>query len=162
MTRPSNAYDSNGPNPVRPYGLPVTEGLGVPHPDAEGITEELIRAVVVEFYRRARREAVLGPVFEVYIQEWDTHLDRMTDFWSAALLRTGRYSGRPVERHRGIDNLRDEHFRHWIVLFEETVRDLCAPREAEAFLVRAQRMKEGMVKVLGLEQQEAALPSIAT
>ena len=31
------------------------------------------------------------------------HLARMTDFWSAALLRTGRYSGRPVERHRSIE-----------------------------------------------------------
>jgi hemoglobin len=137
------------PSP-RSYGLPVTEGVGVPHADAEGITEELIRDVVVEFYRRARRDGRLGPVFELHVHDWEAHLARMTDFWSAALLRTGRYSGRPVERHRSIDGLSDGHFGRWVELFEATVRDLCSPREADAFLVRARRMRDGMTKVLGL------------
>ncbi len=79
-----------------------------------------------------------------------SHLARMTDFWSAALLRTGRYFGRPVERHRVIVDLSAEHFGRWIELFEDTVHDLCPPRNTEAFLVRAQRMRDGMTKVLGL------------
>ena len=133
------------------YGLPVTEGIGIPHADAEGITEELIRDVVVEFYRRARRDDRLGPVFEAHVEDWDGHLARMTDFWSAALLRTGRYSGRPVERHRAIAGLSRGHFDRWIELFEATVRDLCPPGEAEAFLVRARRMRDAMTKVLGLD-----------
>jgi hemoglobin len=137
--------------PTRRYGLETTEGLGVPHADAEGVSEDRIRAVVVEFYRRARRDDRLGPVFEVHIGEWGAHLARMTDFWSAALLRTGRYSGRPVERHREIDGLNAGHFDRWVELFEETVRDLCPAREAEAFLVRARRMRDGMTKVLGLD-----------
>ena len=37
---------------MRRYGLPVTEGAGIPHPDAEGITEEVIHDVVVEFYQK--------------------------------------------------------------------------------------------------------------
>jgi hemoglobin len=135
---------------ARPYRLPITEGLGVPHADAEGITEDLIGAVVVEFYRRARRDEQLGPVFETHVESWDEHLARMTDFWSAALLRSGRYAGRPVERHRTIVGLAASHFDRWITLFEETVRDLCPPRGAEAFLVRALRMREGMTRVLGL------------
>lgn len=135
---------------ARSYGLPITEGAGIPYPDAEGISEELIRSVVVEFYRRARRDPSLGPVFESYVQSWDVHLDRMTDFWSAALLRTGRYSGRPVEQHRAIDNLSSAHFSRWLDLFDATVHDLCSPPEAEAFLIRARRMREGMVKVLRL------------
>lgn len=132
-------------------GLPVTEAVGVPHEDAGGITEEQIRAVVDEFYLRARRDPSLGPVFEAHVQSWDVHLARMVDFWSAALLRTGRYSGRPVETHRAIEELAAGHFDRWVALFEETVRDLCAPREAEAFLVRARRMREAMKKVLGLD-----------
>ena len=123
-------------NSTRSYGsLAVTEDIGVPHADAEGITEDLIRAVVVEFYRRAHQDDRLGPVFEAHVHEWETHLARMTDFWSAALLRTGRYSGRPVEQHRSIDGLGDGHFGRWVELFEATVRDLCSPRQAEAFLV---------------------------
>jgi hemoglobin len=128
----------------------VTEGAGTPHADAAGITDELIRDVVVEFYRRARRDDSLGPVFEQYVHDWDAHLSRMTDFWSAALLRTGRYSGMPVERHRPIDGLSAAHFARWVRLFEATVADLCPPPQAEAFAVRARRMREGMTKVLHL------------
>jgi hemoglobin len=129
----------------------MTERLGVPHDDARQITEGLIRDVVVEFYRRAQRDEALGPVFEHYIHDWDHHLDRMTDFWGAALLRTGRYSGRPVERHRGIEELTGAHFRRWVELFEATVHDLCTPEQAQAFVTRARLMREGMVKVLRLD-----------
>ncbi len=136
---------------ARSYRLAVTEGVGVPHADAEGITEDRIRAVVVEFYRRARRDDRLGPVFDAHVREWDEHLARMTDFWSAALLRTGRYAGRPVERHREVGGLEPRHFDRWVELFEVTVHDLCPPREAEAFLVRARRMRNAMTKVLELD-----------
>src|SRR5690349_11000131 len=89
----------------RRYGLPLSERPALPDADAEGITEEIIRDVVLEFYRRARRDGRLGPVFESHVHDWDAHLARMRDFWSAALLRTGRYSGRPVEAHRPIFGL---------------------------------------------------------
>jgi hemoglobin len=128
----------------------MTEGLGVPHADAERITEDQIHAVVVEFYRRARRDDRLGPVFEEHVEGWDGHLARMTDFWSAALLRSGRYSGRPVGQHRAICGLGLGHFDRWIELFEATLHDLCADHEAEAFLVRARRMRDAMTKVLGI------------
>lgn len=128
--------------------LPMTESLGAPHADAEGVTDEMIREVVNEFYRRARLDDQIGPVFEAYVGDWDVHLSRMADFWSSALLRTGRYSGHPVEEHRKISELADGHFDRWIALFEDTVLDLCPPREARAFLVRARRMREGISKVL--------------
>jgi hemoglobin len=121
-----------------------------PDADAEGIDENLIRAVVADFYRRARQDVLLGPVFESHVGDWDAHLGRMYDFWSAALLRTGRYSGQPVERHRLIGELGAAHFDRWIELFEETVRDSCPPRLVDAFLVRARRMRDGMIMVLRL------------
>jgi hemoglobin len=134
----------------------VTEGAGGPHGDAAGITDQLIREVVVDFYRRARRDERLGPVFDAHVHEWEGHLARMTDFWSAALLRTGRYSGRPVERHRSIDGLGEEHFGRWVELFEVTVRDLCRPEQAEAFLSRARRMRDAMTTSLGISARAAA------
>ena len=154
--KPSSTVDeAAGSTLVRRYGLPVTEGASIPHPDAEGITEEVIHNVVVEFYRKAREDELLGPVFEAHIHEWETHLARMIDFWSAALLRTGRYSGRPVERHRAIDRLRADHFGRWIELFESTVRELCPTRQADAFMVRARLMRQGMTRVLGMEPEDA-------
>ena len=134
VERRTDVWDSNEPSwdsritPAASVRLARDGADGVPHADAEGITEELIRDVVVEFYRRARRDDRLGPVFEPHVHEWDAHLGRMTDFWSAALLRTGRYSGRPVERHRAIAGLAVGHFDRWVELFEATVRDLCPAR----------------------------------
>jgi hemoglobin len=140
------------------YALPLSERPALPDADAEGITEELIRDVVVEFYRRARRDERLGPVFEAHVHEWDPHLARITDFWSAALLRTGRYSGRPVEQHRSIAGIAAGHFDRWLALFEQTVRDLCRPGQADAFIVRARRMRDGMIMVLGLDDGSSAIP----
>jgi hemoglobin len=142
--------------PPHRYGLPLSERPALPDADAEGIDEDLIRDVVAEFYRRARRHGQLGPVFEEHVDDWAAHLARMNDFWSAALLRTGRYSGRPVEQHRLIGGLAAGHFDRWIELFEETVRDLCPPRPAEAFLFRARRMRDAMVVVLGLDDRPRA------
>src|SRR4051794_9411153 len=53
---------------------------------AGDIDENPIRAVVSEFYRRARRDAQIGPVFEVHVHHWEEHLAQMTDFWSGVLL----------------------------------------------------------------------------
>jgi hemoglobin len=142
------------------HGLGVTAYAGLPCDDAEGITEDGIRAVVEEFYRRARRDDRLSPVFEAHVEEWEGHLSRMTDFWSAALLRTGRYSGRPVEAHRMIEGLSAEHFDRWLSLFEATVRDLCHPGQAWAYLIRARRMGEGMTRSLGLDSRPGPAPMI--
>ena len=135
----------------RCYGLPVTERVGTPHDDAEGITRKLIRDVIVDFYQRARRDGLLGPVFEAHVHDWEAHLERMNGFWSSALLRTGEYSGKPVEQHRAISDLNPEHFDRWVELFEATVRDLCPPKNREAFFVRARRMRDAMIMVLGLD-----------
>lgn len=141
------------------YGLPISGRPGLPDADAAGITEALIRDVVEEFYRRARNDALLGPVFDARVHDWDHHLDQMHDFWSTALLRTGRYSGRPVEAHRPIPGLAAGHFRRWLALFEATVYDLCPLKQADAFLVRAHRMRDGLISVLRLDEQPADIPA---
>jgi len=140
------------PSPPGFPGLSLTERPSAPHADALGITEELIRAVVDEFYRRTREDDELGPIFNHYVEDWDHHLSKMVDFWSAALLKTGRYSGRPVERHRLIAELSIEHFRRWIDLFDATTRALCQPAQAQAFLIRAHKMRDAMTKNLRVDE----------
>ncbi|WP_165067528.1 group III truncated hemoglobin [Paludisphaera rhizosphaerae] len=127
-----------------------TPGLGTRWSEGPAVSEGRIRELVVEFYRRVASDDWLGPIFARRILDWDRHLDRMADFWSTAMNGTGRYQGRPVEVHRGIEGMAAGHFDRWLELFEATVREVCTPEEAEAFLGRARRMREGMVKVLGL------------
>ena len=76
----------------------VVDGRPLP----EALDEALIRAVVHAFYDDVRRDPLLGPVFDARIapEEWPHHLAKLCDFWSATLLRTGRYAGRPLPPHR--------------------------------------------------------------
>ena len=126
--------------PDRPPVGTQLHRIGWETPD--GLDEAMIRAVVDEFYARARRDDVIGPVFNRVIAdaEWPAHLDKITDFWSSMLLGTGRYSGRPMPRHMAIPELADAHFMRWLRLFRETVEEICPPDIAALFVERSERI----------------------
>lgn len=108
----------------------------------EILDEEMIRAVVHGFYAEVRKDDLLSPIFDAAIaaEEWPRHLAKMCDFWSATLLRTGRYDGRPLPPHLAIPGLGEQHFRRWLGLFRTTVGRLCSPEVAALFMDRALRI----------------------
>jgi hemoglobin len=105
----------------------------------EGMIERLIRA----FYVRARQDAMLAPVFESRIADWEPHLERMFAFWSSLTRMTGRYHGQPMAKHLAlpVDAI---HFDRWLALFDQTARELCPPAAAERFIERAHRVAESL------------------
>lgn len=105
----------------------------------EGMIERLIRA----FYVRVRQDAMLAPVFESRIADWEPHLERMFAFWSSLTLMTGRYHGQPMAKHLAlpVDAI---HFDRWLALFDQTARELCPPAAAERFIERAHRVAESL------------------
>lgn len=107
-----------------------------------GLDETMIRAVVDRFYAEARRDAVIGPVFNRIIPDaaWPQHLATIADFWSSMLLGTGRYFGRPMPKHLAIPELSDAHFQRWLALFRLTVEDLCPSDIAALFIERSERI----------------------
>jgi len=113
---------------------------GRPLPDT--LDEAMIHAVVHGFYDEIRRDALLGPIFNGAIapEQWPHHLSKMCDFWSATLLRTSRYDGRPLPPHLAIPELGEEHFRRWLSLFQATVQRVCPPEAGSLFLERALRI----------------------
>ncbi len=106
------------------------------------LDDKMIRAVVDLFYARARRDDVIGPVFNRVIaeDEWPAHLSTIADFWSSMLLGTGRYLGRPMPKHIAIPELSDAHFQRWLGLFRQTVEELCPADVAALFVERAERI----------------------
>jgi hemoglobin len=108
----------------------------------EGLDEPMIRAVVDRFYADARRDPVIGPIFNRVIapEAWPHHLATIADFWSSMLLGTGRYGGRPMPKHMAIPELSDAHFMRWLALFRRTVDDLCPPEIAAVFIERSERI----------------------
>jgi hemoglobin len=113
---------------------------GAPLPDA--LDEQMIHDVVHGFYEAIRDDALLGPIFNGAIapEAWPIHLEKMCDFWSSMLLKTGRYDGRPLHPHLRIPELGEAHFRRWLKLFRSTVQRTCPPEVAVLFMERALRI----------------------
>ncbi len=104
--------------------------------DRTGIDETMIERLVRAFYARIQDDPLLGPVFAARIAEWEPHLQRMCAFWSSVVLMSGRYHGRPMEKHLPLP-VDAGHFDRWLALFEETAREVCPPAAADRFLDRA-------------------------
>lgn len=110
---------------------------------ATGIDDDLIARLVDTFYARVREDAVLGPIFEGHVTDWDTHLSQMRLFWSSVALMSGRYHGRPMPKHMNLP-IDARHFDRWLALFETVAIDVCPPKAAEHFLERARRIAESL------------------
>jgi hemoglobin len=104
-----------------------------------GITEVMIERLVRGFYARVRADAVLAPVFEPRIADWEPHLQRMCAFWSSVALMSGRYHGTPMAKHTPLP-VDAAHFDRWLELFETTAREICPPAAATHFVELARRI----------------------
>ncbi len=104
--------------------------------DRTSIDEDMIEVLVHAFYQKVRTDSLLGPVFAARIEEWDAHLERMCAFWSSVALMSGRYHGRPMEKHAPLP-IDAAHFDRWLALFEETAGEICPPAAAAHFIERA-------------------------
>ena len=80
------------------------------------LTEKDIRLVVDSFYPCVRSDALLGPVFATRIEDtdaaWRQHQDHIADFWMSVFLKTGRFTGNPMEKHTRLSDITPEHFDH--------------------------------------------------
>ncbi|MDU6255512.1 MAG: group III truncated hemoglobin, partial [Staphylococcus warneri] len=112
--------------------------LAVQHPELDDAS---IRLLVETFYGRAREDALIGPIFNRAVADWDEHIDRISDFWSSMFLKTGRYNGAPMRPHLAL-SLQGAHFDRWLQLFEATARELFAPDLADLFIIRARRIAD--------------------
>ncbi len=104
-----------------------------------GITEEMIERLVRGFYARVRADAMLGPIFDARIKDWEPHLAQMCAFWSSVALMSGRYHGAPMPKHLPLP-VDAEHFDHWLALFEATAKEICPPEAEAHFMERARRI----------------------
>jgi len=124
----------------------------VQHP----IDEEMIRALVHGFYGRVRQDEMIGPIFnDVIGEEWDAHLAKLCDFWSAVMLQTRRFNGRPMAAHLRIKAIRPEHFERWLALFRQTAHELCPAEAASMFIARAEMIAQSFQ--LGMFYQPGAM-----
>jgi hemoglobin len=108
-----------------------------------GIDRAMIDRLVRTFYGKVRQDAVLAPVFNERIADWEPHLVRMGEFWSSVALMTGIYHGRPMQKHLPLP-VDARHFDRWLQLFREAAHEVCPPVAAAHFIERAERIAQSL------------------
>jgi len=119
-----------------------------------GIDAAMIERLVHQFYQKARRDPLLGPIFQANVRDWDAHLARMCDFWSSVALMSGRYHGQPMAAHLPLP-IDTPHFNRWLELFAATAHEVCPPAAAAHFIERAHRIADSLE--LGIAAQRGEI-----
>lgn len=98
------------------------------NPNRQIETRADISHLVHAFYAKIRKDEMLGPIFNKAIHDWETHLEKLTDFWEGNLFffTKTKYHGDPKTAHQQLDiilgkSLTMNHFGHWINLWLETI-----------------------------------------
>lgn len=108
-------------------------------------TREDIFLLVSQFYKKVRKDVVLGPFFNTTIKDWNAHLHHLTTFWESSLFLKTKYSGNPLEAHINVDkannnSINELHFGIWLNLWFETIDELFEGEYAENAKRRARKM----------------------
>lgn len=108
-------------------------------------TDGELRALVDAFYARVRADARLGPIFERHVEDWDEHLERLTNFWHSLMLTSGRYKGNPFTAHKPFSGELDAAlFERWLMLWREATNEAFPPELAARFQFKAERVAESL------------------
>ncbi len=120
-------------------------------------TEAMIEQLVHGFYGRVRQDALIGPIFDAKVADWDDHLAKLCAFWSSVILRTGRYDGRPLRPHLMLP-LEGQHFDRWLDLFEQMACEVMPRNAALLFIDRARRIADSFEMSVGTQRGEIRAP----
>ncbi len=120
-------------------------------PTRDIIEADDVERLVVDFYRQAAMDDVLGPVFAAAHMNWNTHIATLVDFWSWQLLGQRRYEGNPLRAHEPVHQrtpFTPVHYERWLELFVDTVDGLFAGPHAELAKGRARKMAAAMERLM--------------
>jgi hemoglobin len=109
------------------------------------IDEKQLEALIPNFYARVRQDALIGPVFNGAISDWDDHLEKLIAFWSSVMLTSGRYKGNPVAAHMKQGGaITPPMFDRWLSLWAEVTEEILPAPAAAALQDKAARIAESL------------------
>lgn len=110
---------------------------------AQEITQENIRTLVMSFYTKIIKDDIVGPFFiaklgdDMSNEHWKTHLEIIVGFWISLAIGTPRYTGSLFVPHTKLGDVKRETFEQWLKLFRETLDEVYISPIAEKFHERA-------------------------
>lgn len=104
-----------------------------------------VSLLVHSFYEKVREDDLLGPIFNKIITDWDSHLERLTDFWESNLFFAKKYVGNPMSTHIEVDKknenkINEMHFGVWLNLWFQTLDEHFTGEKAQLAKNRARSM----------------------
>ena len=106
---------------------------------------EDVRQLVHSFYAKIRKDAEIGRFFNDVIQDWDEHLEKLTDFWEMNLFGGKNYHGNPIAVHNEVDHkfggvISSHEFGIWLNHWFATIDELFEGENADTLKRRARKM----------------------
>lgn len=104
-----------------------------------------IYTLVLSFYAKVRKNEEIGYFFNNSIQDWEAHLEKLTDFWESNLFFTGSFRGNPAVAHVKVDkehehSISQYHFGIWLNLWFQTIDELFEGELATRLKTNARKM----------------------
>ncbi|WP_300437090.1 group III truncated hemoglobin [Christiangramia sp.] len=101
--------------------------------------------LVDSFYKKVRQNGEIGHFFNNTITNWESHLEKLTDFWEGNLFFTGSFMGNPAQAHVKVDaehknSITEYHFGIWLNLWFQTIDELFEGEYAQRAKNNARKM----------------------
>ncbi|MNX40098.1 Group 3 truncated hemoglobin ctb [compost metagenome] len=92
-----------------------------------------------------RADKEIGFFFNETIQDWEGHLEKLTDFWETNLFGGKKYKGNPIAVHNEVDErfghrISPNEFGIWLNLWFETLDELFEGENVAILKRRARKM----------------------
>lgn len=113
-------------------------------------SREEVALLVRTFYNtKIRKDETLGPIFNTIVEDWEEHLEKLTDFWESNLLRERKYFGNPMLAHVSVDRKENHtvemsHFGLWLNLWCQTLDEYFEGELAELAKEKARKMSTNL------------------
>lgn len=106
---------------------------------------EDLSLLIDSFYSKIRTNGEIGHFFNETIKDWDSHLEKLTDFWENNLFAIRKYHGNPIAAHIEVDEKFNQTidpniFGLWLNLWFETLEELFEGENVETLKRRARKM----------------------
>lgn len=106
---------------------------------------EDLSQLIDSFYSKIRTNGEIGHFFNETIKDWDSHLEKLTDFWENNLFGIRKYYGNPIAAHIEVDEKFNQTidpniFGLWLNLWFETLEELFEGENVETLKRRARKM----------------------
>ena len=111
------------------------------------INTQAIEKLMDVFYAKIRADkSGVGDIFNTAIgtsdEQWNTHKQKIANFWSGLLLGIGDYNGQPLKAHLDLPPFPREFFGIWLRLFEGSLDSLFEESPKTQILQKAQMIAQ--------------------